>query len=123
MLVSAYGVPAPDSGDQVMVALVLRDGAAFDAASFAAWLDAQADLSPKWQPRFVRVCKALPSTPTNKILTRSLAHEKFRSDRVHSDAVYLRARGEGQFRLFGEEEESSLRDAFTSHGRRAAWDL
>jgi fatty-acyl-CoA synthase len=123
MLISAYGVPDPDSGDQVMVALVLRDGVAFDAASFAAWLDAQADLSPKWQPRFVRVCEALPSTPTNKILTRTLAHEKFRSDRVHGDAVYLRPRGEEQFRLFGEEDESSLRDAFTSHGRRAAWDL
>ena len=95
MLVSAYGVPAPDSGDQVMVALVLRDGAAFDAASFASWLDAQADLSPKWQPRFVRVCEALPSTPTNKILTRTLAHEKFRSDRVHGDAVYVRAAWRG----------------------------
>jgi len=123
MLVSAYGVPAPDSGDQVMVALVPRDGAAFDAASFAGWLDAQADLSPKWQPRFVRVCEALPSTPTNKILTRTLAHEKFRSDRVHGDAVYMRARGEKRFRLFDEEDELSLRDAFTSHGRRAVWDL
>jgi fatty-acyl-CoA synthase len=123
MLVSAYGVPAPDSGDQVMVALVLRDGAAFDAASFGAWLDAQADLSPKWQPRFVRVCEALPSTPTNKILTRTLAHEKFRSDRVHGDAVFVRARGEVQFRPFGDEDELSLRDAFTFHGRRAAWDL
>jgi fatty-acyl-CoA synthase len=106
-----------------MVALVLRDGAAFDVASFAAWLDAQADLSPKWQPRFVRVCETLPSTPTNKIVTRTLAYEKFRSDRVHGDAVYLRGPGEQQFRLFGEEDESSLRDAFTSHGRRAAWDL
>jgi fatty-acyl-CoA synthase len=123
LLVAAYGVPAPDSGDQVMVALVLRDGAALDAASFAEWLDAQADLGPKWQPRFVRLCETLPSTPTNKILTRTLAYEKFRSDRVHGDAVYLRARGENQFRLFGEEEESALRDAFTSHGRRAAWDL
>ncbi len=123
MLVSAYGVPAPDSGDHVMIALVLRTGTAFDAASFAAWLDAQADLSPKWQPRFVRVCVDLPTTPTNKILTRTLAHEKFRSDRVHGDAVYLRRRGDEQFRLFGKEEESSLRDAFTSHGRRAAWDL
>jgi fatty-acyl-CoA synthase len=123
MLVSAYGVPAPDSGDQVMVAVVLHDGAVFDVAEFATWLDAQSDLSPKWQPRFVRVCETLPSTPTNKIVTRTLAHEKFRSDRVHGDAVYLRARGEQQFRLFGEEDESSLRGAFTSHGRRAAWDL
>jgi fatty-acyl-CoA synthase len=123
MLASAYGVPAPDSGDQVMVAVVLRDGAAFDSASFAAWLDAQADLSPKWQPRFVRVSDALPTTPTNKILTRTLVHEKFRSDRVHGDPVYLRARGQAQFHLFGEEDESSLRDAFTTHGRGAAWDL
>jgi fatty-acyl-CoA synthase len=123
MLVSAYGVPAPDSGDQVMVALVLRDGAAFDAASFAAWLDAQADLSPKWQPRFVRICEALPSTPTNKILTRTLAHEKFRSDRLRGDAVYVRTRGAEQFRSFGEQDELSLRGAFTFHGRRAAWDL
>ena len=123
MLVSAYGVPAPDSGDQVMVALVLRDGATFDAASFAPWLDAQADLSPKWKPRFVRVCEALPTTPTNKVLTRTLAHEKFRSDRVHGDAVYLRTYGEEHFRLFEEEDESLLWDAFTSHGRRAAWDV
>ncbi len=123
MLVAAYGVPAPDSGDHVMVAVVLRNGAAFDATSFAAWLDAQADLSPKWQPRFVRVCEELPSTPTNKILIRALAHEKFRSDRVRGDAVYLRTRGEDQFRLFGAEDESTLRDAFTSHGRRATWDL
>ena len=101
-----------------MVALVLRDGVAFDATSFAAWLDAQADLSPKWQPRFVRVCEALPSTPTNKVLTRTLAHEKFRSDRLHGDAVDLRARGAEPFRLFGPEDESSLRDAFTFHGQR-----
>jgi fatty-acyl-CoA synthase len=123
MLVSAYGVPAPDSGDQVMVALVLQDGAAFDAASFAAWLDAQSDLSPKWQPRYVRICDALPSTPTNKILTRTLAHEKFRSDRVHGDAIYVRTRGEEHFRSFREEDELSLRRAFTFHGRSEAWDL
>ena len=123
LLVAAYGVPAPDSGDQVMVAVVLRDSAAFDAAAFAGWLDAQADLSPKWQPVFVRVSEALPSTPTNKVLTRTLIHEKFRSDRVHGDAVYLRVRDQEHFRLFAEEDESSLRDAFASHGRLAAWDL
>ena len=30
MLASVYGVPDVDSGDQVMAALVLRDGASFD---------------------------------------------------------------------------------------------
>ena len=123
MLVSVFGVPAPDSGDQVMIALVLRDGTSFDSRTFAAWLDAQADLGPKWQPRFVRVCRSLPSTPTNKILTRTLAHEKFRSDRVHGDAIYLRPRDENAFRSFGVEEEASLRESFVSHGRLAAWEL
>jgi fatty-acyl-CoA synthase len=123
MLVSVFGVPAPDSGDQVMIALVLRDGTSFDSRSFAAWLDAQADLGPKWQPRFVRVCRTLPSTPTNKILTRTLVHEKFRSERVHGDAIYFRARDDNEFRSFGVEDGASLREAFVSHGRLAAWDL
>jgi len=46
MMASVYGVPDADSGDQVMVALVLRQGATFDGRSFAAWLDGQSDLSP-----------------------------------------------------------------------------
>ena len=124
MLVSVYGVPAPDSGDQVMIALVLRDGAIFDSRR----------PSPRGStPKLISVPSGshgssvsvgtLPSTPTNKILTRTLAHEKFRSDRVHGDAIYLRARDENAFRLFGVEDESSLREAFISHGRLAAWDL
>ena len=47
ILASVYGVPEPDSGDQVMCALVLRDGATFDGATFAKWLDDQPDLSPE----------------------------------------------------------------------------
>ena len=93
MLASVYGVPDPGAGDQVMVAVVLHKGAAFDGTSFASWLDSQPDLGPKWQPRFLRLCTALPTTPTNKILTRTLVHEKFRSDRVGGDPVYVRERG------------------------------
>ena len=33
MVASVYGVPDADSGDQVMAALVLHDGAAFDPAA------------------------------------------------------------------------------------------
>jgi fatty-acyl-CoA synthase len=123
MLTAVYGVPAPDSGDQVMVALVLDEGVVFDATSFASWLDEQPDLGPKWQPRFVRLCQTLPITPTNKILTRTLVHEKFRSDRVGGDPVYVRARGSDTFRRFSERDESILRAAFESNGRSAAWDL
>jgi fatty-acyl-CoA synthase len=123
LLVSVYGVPAPDSGDEVMAALVLRDGAAFDEAAFAAWLDGQPDLGPKWQPTFVRISAALPSTPTNKVLTRTLIHEKFRHDRVAGDALYRRARGAPGFSPFTEADESALHAEFESHGRGRAWDL
>jgi fatty-acyl-CoA synthase len=123
LLASVYGVPAPDSGDQVMAALVLRDGADFDGAAFAEWLDRQPDLGPKWRPTFVRISKALPSTPTNKILTRTLIREKFRHDRVAGDPLYQRVRGASRFRPFTETHESALHAAFESHGRAGAWDL
>jgi fatty-acyl-CoA synthase len=106
-----------------MAALVMREGADFDGSSFAAWLDGQPDLGPKWKPRLVRVCKALPTTPTNKILTRTLVHEKFRSDRVGEDPIQVRDRGADSFRLFQEADEKALRAAFESSGRLNAWDL
>jgi fatty-acyl-CoA synthase len=123
MLVSVYGVPDVDAGDQVMAAVVLRDGASFDPAGFATWVDAQPDLSPKWRPRYVRVTCALPTTPTNKVLTRTLVHQKFRADRTGGDALYVRGRGEDAYRPFGETDEAELARAFVAAGRAAAWDL
>ena len=92
MMTSVYGVPDADSGDQVMVALVLRHRAPFDGRSFAVWLGQQSDLSPKWWPRFVRHCQVLPTTPTNKVLTRTLVHQRFRSDLVGGDPIYVHQR-------------------------------
>ena len=123
VMASVYGVPDVDSGDQVMVALVLRQGARFDGRSFAVWIDEQSDLSPKWRPRFVRHCDALPTTPTNKVLTRTLVHERFRSDLVGGDPIYVREREEGVYRLFTSEDENALRLAFESSGRGRAWNL
>jgi acyl-CoA synthetase (AMP-forming)/AMP-acid ligase II len=123
LLASVYGVPDADAGDQVMVALVVRKDAAFDGTAFASWLDAQADLGPKWQPRFLRLSDALPSTPSNKILTRILVHEKFRSDRVHGDAVFRRIRGDASFRPFTADDEVALHKAFEANGRSTTWDL
>ena len=54
VLAAVYGVPDDQAGDQAMAGLVLRDGATFDPAGFAAWIDAQADIGPKWRPRYVR---------------------------------------------------------------------
>jgi fatty-acyl-CoA synthase len=120
---SVYGVPDSDAGDQVMATLVLRSGAAFDPEGFARWLDGQADLSPKWRPRYVRLSSALPTTPTNKVLVRRLVHEKFRADRTGGDPVYVRGRGDGAYRLLDAEAENALQRAFAAAGRLAAWDL
>jgi fatty-acyl-CoA synthase len=123
MMASVYGVPDADSGDQVMVALVLREGATFDGRSFARWLAQQSDLSPKWRPRFVRQCRAMPTTPTNKVLTRTLVREKFRSDLVGGDPIFVRGREDDGYRAFTPEDESALHRAFDSSGRSHVWDL
>jgi fatty-acyl-CoA synthase len=123
VMASVYGVPDAEAGDQVMVALVLREGATFDGASFARWLAEQSDLSPKWWPRFVRHCGALPATPTNKVLTRTLVRQRFRSDLVGGDPVFVRPRGADAYRSFTIEDENVLRSAFEANGRGRAWDL
>jgi fatty-acyl-CoA synthase len=106
-----------------MAALVLRDGARFDGSAFAAWLDEQPDLSPKWMPSFVRICATLPTTPTNKVLTRTLVHDKFRSDRVGPDPVYRRERGMADYDRLTAADEALLRSRFVANGRSTAWDL
>ena len=76
-LCAVYAVPDPVTGDQVMAALQLRDGASFDPEAFAKFLGTQADLGTKWAPCFVRVCPVLPTTATSKILTRVLRDERW----------------------------------------------
>ncbi|SEH62193.1 fatty-acyl-CoA synthase [Mycolicibacterium rutilum] len=73
--VAVYGIPAPDIGDQVMAAVTLSDGAAFDAEEFREFLSAQTDLGPKQWPSYVRVSSALPRTETFKVIKRQLAAE------------------------------------------------
>ncbi len=70
--VAVYPVPDESVGDQIMAAIVLRDGAALTPAAFEQFLTAQADLSPKAWPRYVWIAEDLPSTATNKILKREL---------------------------------------------------
>lgn len=70
--VAVYPVPDELVGDQVMAAVVLRDGAQLAPAEFGEFLAAQSDLSPKAWPRHVWLAEDLPSTATNKILKRDL---------------------------------------------------
>jgi fatty-acyl-CoA synthase len=73
--VAVYPVPDAVVGDQVMAAVVLAPGAAFDADKFRAFLAEQPDLSPKQWPSHVRVSTELPRTPTFKVLKRQLSAE------------------------------------------------
>ncbi|MEO8605313.1 MAG: AMP-binding protein [bacterium] len=114
MLASVYGVPDPEAGDQVMAALVLQDGAAFDADAFASFLDA-ADLPPRWRPTFVRVGRDIASTATNKILKRSLRRDKFLLERV-ADPLFWRPRGADAFRRFTAADLTTLRERFAKAG-------
>jgi fatty-acyl-CoA synthase len=123
LLGAVYGVPDVFAGDQVMTALVPREGITFDPEGFARWLDAQPDLSPKWHPRYVRISASLPQTPTNKVLTRVLQHEKYRSDRTAGDEIYVRGRGETSYRLMTLSDEAELREGFDQAGRLRVWDL
>ena len=123
VLSAVYGVPDADAGDQVMASLVLRDGAGFDPASFARWVDALDDIGPKWRPRYLRLLRDPPTTGTNKIVKRTLVHQKFRTDRVVGDVIFVRGRGEDAYRTFTEADEQELHAAFTAAGRDRFWDL
>jgi fatty-acyl-CoA synthase len=70
---AVYAVADEAVGDQVMATLVL--GGPLDPAGLEAFLAAQADLSPKAWPRYVRCAPELPRTATNKVLKRELRAE------------------------------------------------
>ena len=123
VLASVYGVPDDQAGDQVMAGIVLREQAAFDPAAFAAWVDAQDGIGPKWRPRYVRVVRDPPTTGTNKVVKRSLVHQKWRADRVGGDAVYVRERGEPAYRAFTPDDERALHESFIHYQRERFWDL
>ncbi len=123
VLASVYGVPDDQAGDQVMAGVVLRDGATFDPTAFAAWVDAQDGVGPKWRPRFVRILQDPPTTGTNKIVKRSLVHDKWRADRVGRDQVYVRGRGEPAYRAFTADDERTLHESFVRYQRERFWDL
>jgi fatty-acyl-CoA synthase len=123
VLAAVYGVPDAESGDQVMAALVPGQPGVFDGAAFAAWLDGQPDLAPRWRPRYLRVAAALPQTATNKVLVRELARQKFRIEAVGGDQLYVRGRADAAFRPFSAEDEEALRGEFEASGRIRLWEM
>jgi fatty-acyl-CoA synthase len=123
VLAAVYGVPDDQAGDQAMAGLVLRDDAEFDGAAFAAWLDGRDDIGPKWRPRYLRILRDPPTTGTNKIVKRTLVTQKWRSDLVSGDAIFVRGRGEPAYRPFTTADEAALAASFDHYGRTRFWDL
>jgi fatty-acyl-CoA synthase len=123
VLASVYGVPDEHAGDQVMAAVVVRPESAFDPQAFATWIDALPDIGPKWRPRYLRVAAELPTTGTNKVVKRTLVHQKFRRDRVGGDGLFVRPRGAPGYLPFTDADEAALEAAFARAGRARFWDL
>ncbi|WTW96202.1 AMP-binding protein [Streptomycetaceae bacterium NBC_01309] len=117
--VVVYGVPDPVAGDQVMAAVQLRPGTAFDAAAFAEFLAAQEDLGTKMAPRFVRLAGRIPVTATNKVNKVGLRREGFRTD----EPVWWAPERGAAYREFSAADRTALLGVYATHGREGALDL
>ena len=118
---AVYAVPdtATGVGDQVMAAVELVPGAAFDPDGFARWLADQPDLGTKWPPRFVRLTPELPQTATGKVTKVGLRAEAWACD----DPVWWRPPGAGTVLGFNPPPNrgASYRDTLAAGlGRRTA---
>ncbi len=121
VLAAAYGVPDVDIGDQVMVALQLKDGMLFDQNKFSEFLVAQTDLGPKWIPSFVRVMTEIPLTQTNKVLKRELSQDKWQSVVRGEGAMFVRDKKSNRFEPFGRAEYDALKSSFDASGRQGVF--
>ncbi|MFY0515274.1 AMP-binding protein [Streptomyces anulatus] len=110
---AVYAVPDPVTGDQVMAALALRAGAAFDPAAFTAFLRAQPDLGTKMAPRFVRILDRMPVTATNKIHRVALRRAGFRCP----GPVWWDRYGDGSYAPLDAEGLETLLARYAEHGR------
>lgn len=109
---AVHAVPDPVTGDQVMAALTLRAGAAFDPAAFAAFLRAQPDLGTKMAPRFVRILDRMPVTATNKIHRVALRRAGFRCP----DPVWWDRDGDGTYVPLDAAGLAALLEQYEEHG-------
>ncbi|SED30654.1 AMP-binding protein [Streptomyces sp. TLI_105] len=111
--VAVYAIPDPVTGDQVMAALALREGADFEPAAFADFLAVQPDLGTKMAPRFVRVMRELPLTATNKIHRVALRRAAF----LCRDPVWWRPTPGASYEPLTPSAATALQAQYVRHGR------
>lgn len=108
-----YAVPDEVVGDQVMAALELQDPEAFDPAAFDTFLADQDDLGTKWAPRYVRISRSLPLTPTSKVRKHQLCSERWECE----EAIWLRPEKGDGLRPMDPEDREAIGAAFAARGR------
>ncbi|MEV0594695.1 AMP-binding protein [Nonomuraea cavernae] len=112
---AAFAVPDPRSGDQVMAAIEIPEGTAFEDLALPAFLAEQADLGTKGAPRFVRVSHALPATGSGKLRKKEIQHDGWRTgDQVHR----WTGRGAPDYVPMTGEDKAALRAEFAANGRQ-----
>ena len=114
VLAAAYGVPCAVSDELVMVALKLRDGAAFDPQGFFTFCEDRIEnggMDRKWFPDFVRVVEDFRYTGTQKILVRELKAAHYHPERVDG-ALFWRQRSDTNYRAFGADDFSEQHVVF-----------
>jgi fatty-acyl-CoA synthase len=116
--VAVYPVPDPRTGDQVMAAMELVPGAAFDPAAFATFLAGEPDLGTKWAPRFVRIVDHLPVTGTNKMDKRPLRDAGWAPGGLRG-MFWREGRPDDGYRPLTPEDADGLRREFERNGRGA----
>jgi fatty-acyl-CoA synthase len=121
---AVYPVPDPRTGDQVMAALELAPGQAFDPSSFARFLADQPDLGTKWAPRFVRIVERIPLTGTSKVDKRPLRAVRWATpDPVWWRPFARREAVDDAFRPLETSDVEALHEQFVAHGRAALLDV
>jgi len=109
-----FAVPDPRSGDQVMAALEVPEGVAFEDLELPAFLADQEDLGTKGTPRFVRISTALPTTGSGKLRKKEMQVDGWRT----GDRVYRWVgRGTPSYELMTDQDKVALREEFGAAGR------
>jgi acyl-CoA synthetase (AMP-forming)/AMP-acid ligase II len=83
---------------------------AAECAARAAWLVARARARA---PRYVRISRELPQTPSHKVLKRLLAQQAW----LTGDPVWWRPPGEPGFRRLTAEDLTAIENEFARYGR------
>ena len=61
----------------------------------------------------MRVAQSIPTTGTNKVVKRTLAHQHVRRDRIGTDVVYVRDRGDQCYRPVIDIEQDGIVAVFS----------